>query len=78
MSVSWDEQIHIWKISTGQTLGKIDIGNPLYSMKVLSNGFQLAYSLFSSSDTLRIYNYTTIVLVCLSQVTLILLILLKC
>lgn len=58
-SSSWDGTIHIWKISTGQTLGKIDIGNPLYSMKVLSNGFQLAYSLFSSSDTLRIYNYTT-------------------
>ena len=56
-SSSWDGTIHIWKISTGQTLRKINIGNSLYSMKVLSDGFQLAYSLFGS--TLRITNYTT-------------------
>jgi WD40 repeat protein len=48
--------IHVWKISTGQTLKIIDVGVTVYSVKSLSNGL-IACGLYSGN--INIYEYAT-------------------
>ena len=59
VSGSWDKTIHIWKISTGENIRIIPIGQPVNSVRVLLNGFQIACGLLSFSGELRIYNYSS-------------------
>jgi WD40 repeat protein len=55
VSGSVDETIHVWKISTGQNIKKINASAIVYSVKFLSN-YLIACGLY---DDLRIYNATT-------------------
>jgi WD40 repeat protein len=55
VSGSMDKTIHIWKISTGQTLNTINVGDWVYSVKSLSNGL-IACGLYAN---IKIYEYTT-------------------
>jgi WD40 repeat protein len=59
LSGSEDGVIHIWKISTGEILGKIHLNSLVYSVRVVSSEL-LACGLGGYvSDNLLIYNYTT-------------------
>jgi WD40 repeat protein len=55
VSGSFDMTIHIWKISSGEDLNKIDVGAPVYSIKLLSNGL-IACGL---ERNINIYEYST-------------------
>jgi WD40 repeat protein len=60
VSGSNDGTIHIWKISTGETVKKINVSLSVHSVKVLLNGQQIACGLGGFGGiNLRIYNYTT-------------------
>jgi len=55
VSGSRDNTIHLWEISTGQTLRTIYVGNWVYSVKSLSNGL-IACGL---DKNISIYEYST-------------------
>ena len=38
VSAGLDSAVRVWRISTGQTLSKIDFSAPVYSVRSLSNG----------------------------------------
>ena len=59
VSGSNDCSIRIWRISTGETLAKINTGSNILTLKFLGNGFQIACGLAGSSNNLRIYNYSS-------------------
>jgi len=56
VSGSKDNQIHVWQISTGQTLNKLNVGDWVYSIKSLSNGL-IACGFFGGN--INIYDYST-------------------
>ena len=56
VSVSRDKPIHIWQISTGQTLNTINVGASVFPVKSLSNGL-IACGLYGGNIT--IYEYST-------------------
>jgi WD40 repeat protein len=55
-SGAWDGQIQIWPISTGLIQRTIEVGDRIYSLKVLSNGFYLACG---TTGPIYIYNINT-------------------
>ena len=55
VSGSYDNTVHIWKISTGQTLNTINAGDWVISVKSLSNGL-IACGLYRN---INIYEYST-------------------
>jgi WD40 repeat protein len=59
VSGSFDHTIQIWKISTGENIGRIDVGLSVFSLKVLLNGFQIICGLEDYRENLRIYNYSS-------------------
>jgi WD40 repeat protein len=58
VSVSRDRTIHLWSISTGETLRKINTTFWGFSVKALSNGLVVC-GLASTYDNLMIYKYST-------------------
>ena len=59
MSGSWNGTIFIWKISSGENIRRIDVGKPVFTIRVLLNGFQIAFGLNTNNDNFRIYNYSS-------------------
>jgi WD40 repeat protein len=59
VSVSLDKTIHIWSISTGLTLNKIDAGVPVWCVKYLPNLNRIVCGLNGSDENLRIYDCFT-------------------
>jgi WD40 repeat protein len=55
VSGSWDKTIHIWKISKGNTLNTINVGDYVYSVKSLSKGL-IACGLYGN---INIYEWST-------------------
>jgi len=58
VSVSRDRTIHVWSISTGETLKIINTTFWGFSVKLLSNGL-IACGLASNNSNLMIYNYSS-------------------
>ncbi len=60
VSGSNDNTIRIWKISTGETLNIIDVGVPVYVVRVFSIEYkQIVCGLNDNSNNIQIYNYET-------------------
>jgi WD40 repeat protein len=60
VSGSEDNTIHIWKISTGETLQTINVNRPVYVVRVFSiESKQIVCGKKGSNDNLQIYNYGT-------------------
>ena len=59
VSGSYDQTIRIWKISTNETLRIINVNPTAYSVRVLSNEFQVVCGFNGTKDNLKIYNYFT-------------------
>jgi WD40 repeat protein len=57
VSGSNDQTIHIWKISTGETLRIINVNALVYVVRVFS--IEYKQIVCGSSNNLQIYNYTT-------------------
>jgi WD40 repeat protein len=55
VSGSEDKTIHIWQISTGQTLNTINVSDSVYSVKSLSNGLITC----GLNRNIKIYEYST-------------------
>ena len=59
VSAGLDSAVRVWRISTGQTLSKIDFSAPVYSVRSLSNGL-IACGLYGLPEkNLFIYNFTS-------------------
>jgi WD40 repeat protein len=59
VSAGLDGTMRVWKISTGQTLSKIDLPSPTYVVRSLSNGL-IACGLYGLTEkNLIIYNFTS-------------------
>jgi len=60
VSGSWDYTIHIWKISTGETVNMINVNVPVYVVRVFSIEYkQIVCGRDWTSENLQIYNYET-------------------
>jgi WD40 repeat protein len=60
VSGSNDQTIRIWKISTGETLKIINVGAPVYVVRVFSIEYkQVICGKLGTSNNIQIYNYST-------------------
>jgi len=59
VSASLDSTLRIWRISTGQTISKIELPATTYTVRALSNGLIICGLYGVPLENLLIFNYTT-------------------